>query len=191
MRYDQLGLSVLASGYPTKGRPLYIMTGQENDMSLWWRASALIFLGVAAGSVALVYLFKGGLWALGTAVALGGGLYLWEQLNRKAPVYGPQSPTTQAPMNQVPPNQVFRQIPGGIVGFMGEGYYQVVDPKGLGLFSGPTMTRPAIQTLPYGSMVRVFASSENNYVQVDQPAPGFMCMSCAENPGGPWLIRKS
>lgn len=191
MRYDQLGLKVL-SGYSTSPRPLYIMTGDEGDMPLWQRASALIFLGVAAGSVALVYLFKGGLWALGTAVALGGGIYLWQQfLNKITPVYGPQTPPNQTPTSQVPPIQVFRQIPGGIVGFMGEGYYQVVDPKGLGLFSGPTMTRPAIQTLPYGSMVRVFASSENNYVQADQPAPGFLCMSCAENPGGPWLIRKS
>ena len=37
----------------------------------------LVFLGLATGTVALVYLLKGGLWALGTAVALGGGFYLW------------------------------------------------------------------------------------------------------------------
>lgn len=113
-----------------------------------------------------------------------------------------KAPTPQAPPGLLPdlPNlptppapssAVFTQIPGGIVGFMGEGIYQVTKPEGLGLFSGPTMNQPAIQILPGGSLVRVFAQGGNSYVQVDQPAPGYVCMSCSEVPGGPWLIRKS
>lgn len=98
----------------------------------------------------------------------------------------PDLPTPPAPSSTV-----FTQIPGGVVGFMGEGMYQITKPEGLGLFSGPTMNRPAIQILPGGSMVRVFAQDQNSYVQIDQPAPGYVCMSCSEVPGGPWLVRKS
>lgn len=85
----------------------------------------------------------------------------------------------------------FPQIPGGVVGYTGEGFYQVIKPGGLGLYSGPTMNRPSVQILPFESIVRVFAQAENSYVQIDQPAPGYVCMSCAELPGGPWLMRKS
>ena len=106
--------------------------------------------------------------------------------------YGPMfSPPASPPAPPPAQGQVFAQIPGGVVGYTGEGYYQVVKPQGIGLFSGPTMNRPAVQILPTGTMVRVFAQSENSYVQIDQPAPGFVCMTCAEDPGGPWLIRKS
>ena len=85
----------------------------------------------------------------------------------------------------------FTQIPGGVVGYAGEGIYQIIKPGGLGLFSGPTMNQPPVRMLPFESLVRVFAQAENSYVQIDQPAPGYVCMSCAELPGGPWLLRKS
>ena len=91
----------------------------------------------------------------------------------------------------VPGEASFPQIPGGVVGFTGEGFYQVTNPGGLGLYTEPTMNRPATRVLPFGSMVRVFAQAQNSYVQVDQPGPGYVCMSCAELPGGPWLMRKS
>lgn len=91
----------------------------------------------------------------------------------------------------VPGESSFPQIPGGVVGFTGEGFYQVINPGGLGLYTEPSMNRPATRVLPFGSMVRVFAQAQNNYVQVDQPATGYVCMSCAELPGGSWLTRKS
>lgn len=111
--------------------------------------------------------------------------------------YSPSVPVPASPGFTVPtPTSVpgeprFPQIPGGVVGYTGEGFYQVIKPGGLGLYSGPTMNRPSIQTLPFESMVRVFAQAENSYVQIDQPAPGYVCMTCAELPGGPWLMRKS
>lgn len=195
MRYDQMGLRVMVSSnlsgafLPTSR---YVVMGQDGvpfiANAAATAAGILVFLGVAAGAVALVYFLKGGLWALGTAVALGGGFFLWRAASMTttpgmASPYGPQA---------VLPNQVFRQIPGGIAGFMGEGFYQVTNPQGLGVYSGPTISRPAVQMLAPGTMVRVFAQSENNYVQIDRPTPGFVCMSCAEaGPGGPWLVRKS
>lgn len=187
MRYDQMGLKVLILGNSARAPRGYI--GATSDPfvanAAATAAGIIVFLGVATGAVVLMYVLKGGLWALGTAVALGGGFFLWSASKTTTPgVVSTYSP-------RLIPNQVFRQIPGGILGFMGEGFYQVTDPKGLGLFSGPTMTRPPVQTLAPGSMVRVFAQSENNYVQIDRPAPGFVCLNCAENPGGPWLVRKS
>ena len=101
----------------------------------------------------------------------------------------PYTPPMVAPV--MPGQPSFPQIPGGVVGYTGEGFYQVIKPGGLGLYSGPTMNRPSVQTLPFESIVRVFAQAENSYVQIDQPAPGYVCMSCAELPGGPWLMRKS
>lgn len=99
------------------------------------------------------------------------------------------------PSQNVRPSPVgeasFPQIPGGVIGFAGEGFYQVTNPGGLGLYTEPSMNRPATRVLPFGSMVRVFAQAQNNYVQVDQPGPGYVCLSCAELPGGPWLTRKS
>ena len=76
MRYDQLGLHVMISS----ARPRYMVVGQDTPFVANAAAAAagiLVFLGLATGTVALVYLLKGGIWALGTAVALGGGFYLW------------------------------------------------------------------------------------------------------------------
>lgn len=197
MRYDQIGLNAMNGMMSARALPTrFVMMGQDGSTfvanAAATAAGILVFLGVAAGAVALVYIFKGGLWALGTAVALGAGYYLWRALAVPA-----MSATANAANSVIaanpygPVRQVFRQVPGGILGFMGEGFYQVTNPQGLGVYSGPTMSRPAIQMLAPGAMARVFAQSENNYVQIDQPTPGFVCMSCAEAPGGPWLVRKS
>lgn len=90
-----------------------------------------------------------------------------------------------------PPTGGFRQIPGAAIGYTGEGMYQVTKPGGLGLHAGPTMNRPAIRQLPFESFVRVIRQGGNSWIEVDQPASGFVCLSCSELPGGPWLIRKS
>jgi len=193
-----MGLRVMVSSNLSGAflpRSQYVVMGQNGTPfvanAAATAAGILVFLGVATGAVVLMYVLKGGLWALGTAVALGGGFFLWSA----AKTTTPGTPGATGPYGaQVLPvtNQVFRQIPGGIAGFMGEGFYQVVKPDGLGVYSGPTMNRPAVQMLAPGTMVRVFAQSENNYVQIDRPTPGFVCMSCAEaGPGGPWLVRKS
>ena len=127
------------------------------------------------------------------------------QVNNPRPVVTPQqieglrllavrarnTPYTPPSAGQALPAGGFAQIPGGVVGYTGEGTYQVIKPGGLGLFSGPTMNQPPVRILPFESLVRVFAQAENSYVQIDQPAPGYVCMSCAELPGGPWLLRKS
>lgn len=196
MRYDQMGLRVMVSSNLSGAflpQSQYVVMGQDRAFGatgtfIETAAGIFIFLGVATGAIALVWVLKGGLWALGTAVALTGGYYLWRAASAPA-LAGVNPGSIASPYGPV--QQVFRQIPGGIVGFMGEGFYQIIKPEGLGVFSGPTMNRPAVQTLAPGSMVRVFAQSENGYVQIDRPTPGFVCLNCSENPGGPWLVRKS
>ena len=97
----------------------------------------------------------------------------------------------QGPVRPQPAPGIFPQIPGATIGYTGEGMYQVTKPGGLGLHPTPTMNRPAIRQLPFESFVRVVRQGGNSWVEIDQPAAGFVCLSCSEVPGGPWLIRKS
>lgn len=107
--------------------------------------------------------------------------------------YTPRS-AGQAPIVSLPPiapGNVSTQIPGAALGYAGEGVYQIIKPGGLGLHHGPTMNLPAIRQLPFESLVRVIRQGENSWLEINQPEPGFVCLSCAELPGGPWLVRKS
>ena len=104
-----------------------------------------------------------------------------------------QAPAPAAPGSgpSRPAPGIFSQIPGAAIGYTGEGMYQITKPGGLGLHPTPTMNRPAIRQLPFESFVRVVRQGGNSWVEIDQPAAGFVCLSCSEVPGGPWLIRKS
>lgn len=102
----------------------------------------------------------------------------------KSPYSTPYRPVQQNPRVSTPIAQ-----PPAAIGFSASSLYQVNKPEGIALFPTPSMNRAALQILPHGTVVHVLAMAENGYVQVDQPMPGFVCMTCAEVPGGPWLTQ--
>jgi uncharacterized protein YgiM (DUF1202 family) len=67
----------------------------------------------------------------------------------------------------------------------------VIAPSGLKLRSGAGVNFPQVgmQVLPSGTVVKVLQSAANGWTQVQPPTgpSGFVCSTCAEAPGGPWL----
>ena len=113
-----------------------------------------------------------------------------------SPGQPPYSPPVQA--RPVPIQaRGFSQVANAPLGFMGEGIYEVINPNGLGLYSTPTpVSQPSIEVVPPGRMVHVigyapFPPSPTGWVQAQTPAPGYLCLSCPDLPGGPWLVRRS
>lgn len=85
--------------------------------------------------------------------------------------------------------------PNIVPGYIGAGSYVVQAPQGLNLRQRPTSQSGFITTLPYGTVVEVVGSTPNGWVEVSYPVPqirgritGYLCMTCAEAPGGPWLL---
>ena len=102
---------------------------------------------------------------------------------------GPQGP--QGPAGPAVMNPAFPQTPGAPVGYAGPGSYRIIAPSGLNLRPAPNTSQPASQTLPQGTNVDVIAATPNGWVQISSPTPGYICLSCAEAPGGPWLVRQA
>lgn len=94
-------------------------------------------------------------------------------------------------------------------GYAGPGQYVVVAPRGLNLRSTPDTRSPVLTIAVYGWRVKVLGPASNGWVAIDSsgfyrtenvrvgpgPAPAngaqpvrFLCMSCPEAPGGPWLV---
>lgn len=96
------------------------------------------------------------------------------------------------------------------VGYAGPGQYRIVAK--LNLRSTPNTRNPPLTVAPTGWTVKVLGPAPNGWVEVDpsnfyfsgvirvgpgpQPANPpqpvrYLCMSCPEAPGGPWLIPDS
>lgn len=102
------------------------------------------------------------------------------------PVPGPTPGPGTTPMNPA-----FPQVAGAPLGYAGPGSYRVIAPSGLNLRPQPNTSQPASQTLPPGTVVEVVASTPNGWVQVAPPTAGYLCLSCVDAPGGPWLVRQA
>lgn len=121
--------------------------------------------------------------------------------NGQAPPFVEMNPGYQQPTIQARPVPIqareFFQVANAPLGFTGEGIYEVINPNGLGLYSTPTpVSQPSIEVVPPGRMVHVinyapFPPSPTGWVQAQTPAPGYLCLSCPDLPGGPWLVRRS
>lgn len=89
------------------------------------------------------------------------------------------------------PASSFPQVQGASTGFAGPGTYRTTAPSGLRIRSTPSTTGEDRGLLPIGTSVQVVADAGNGWIQVSSPLAGFMCASCAQAPGGPWLVRQS
>lgn len=89
-----------------------------------------------------------------------------------APVY--QAPIYQAPVYQAPMATSLA------------GRYRVVAPAGLNLRDRPDVYSNAVAVLRPGTEVQVVSAAGNGWVRTAEGR--YLCMSCAEGPGGPWLV---
>lgn len=130
---------------------------------------------------------------VGAAALAAGALYLlWPGTAGAAvtPMPGP-TPLPEPGPGSVPMNPAFPQVAGAPLGYAGPGSYRVIAPSGLNLRPQPNTSQPASQTLPPGTVVDVIASTPNAWVQISTPTPGYLCLSCVDAPGGPWLVRQA
>lgn len=79
-------------------------------------------------------------------------------------------------------------------GFEGAGTYEVTTPQGVNIRSAPSVGSMPVFTVSYRSSVYVLRDIGNGWVEVrtavrGNQVKGFMCISCQENPGGPWLMK--
>lgn len=93
------------------------------------------------------------------------------------------------------PGGAFPTLPGASTGYAGPGSYRTTAPSGLNI--RPTPKGPAqgggesLALVPIGTTLDVVGDAGNGWFQVSSPVAGFMCASCAEAPGGPWLVRQA
>ena len=140
---------------------------------------------------------------VGGAALAAGALYLfWPRAASAAlpPVPGPgqpggpplPGPVPATPgFTPTPMNPAYPQDPRGPAGFAGAGTYRITAPSGLNVRPQSNTSQPTITTLPVGTTVEVISGLANGWVQISTPTPGYLCMSCADAPGGPWLVRQS
>lgn len=98
---------------------------------------------------------------------------------------------TTVVVQTVPMNPSFPQVAGASRGFAGPGNYRVSAPSGLHIRAGTTSAATSAGVFPSGTPVEVVADAGNGWFQVSSPAAGYMCASCPQAPGGPWLVRQS
>lgn len=62
--------------------------------------------------------------------------------------------------------------------------------RGLTLRAGPGTSEAALGSVPYGQHVLVLSRTANGWSLVQLPAGqrGYVADTCAEVPGGPWLV---
>lgn len=83
-----------------------------------------------------------------------------------------------------------RQVPNAPLGYSGPGMYRILASNGLSLRETPSTNRTAKQILPVGTLVEVVTVTTNGWAQISTPDTGYLCMSCAEAPNGPWLVQQ-
>lgn len=89
-------------------------------------------------------------------------------------------------------DQKFDQIDDTPIGYAGPGIYRIIATRGLNLRRIPSANpNELIQLLPFKTAVEVVGVTTNGWAQIITPRPGYLCLSCAEAPGGPWLARQS
>lgn len=128
------------------------------------------------------------------ALAVGAAVLLWPRGASAAlpPVPDPGQPGgPPVGPGTVPMNPAFPQVPGGPAGYAGPGTYRVTAPSGLNVRPQPNTSQATITTLSTGTAVEVVAALASGWVQISTPQPGYLCMSCADAPGGPWLVREA
>ena len=97
----------------------------------------------------------------------------------------------------------FPQVRDMPVGYQGPGIYRVVASSGLNLRRTPVapVGDPGLGRLVVGTNVEVVTATTNGWAQISNvidaqtgastPEPGYLCLSCTEAPGGPWLVREA
>lgn len=97
----------------------------------------------------------------------------------------------------------FGQVPNAPDGYQGPGIYRVIAARGLNLRRTPVAPpgEPGLRLLPVGTNVEVVTATTNGWAQISNvidaqtgastPEPGYLCLSCTEAPGGPWLVREA
>ena len=91
-----------------------------------------------------------------------------------APVY--QAPVYQAPVYQAPVANL-------------AGIYRVVAPAGLNVRDRPDIYSNVVAVYRPGTEVQVVSAAGNGWVRTSDGR--YLCMTCAEGPGGPWLVPVS
>lgn len=149
--------------------------------------------GLIVGGVALAALGAVLLWpstaSAATPGAPGGQGGQGGQGGAAIPNMPPVPPGT--PPQTVPTNPAFPPIPGASGGYSGPGRYRTTAPSGLRIRSAPSTGGQDLGLQPIGTQIDVVADAGNGWFQVSTPTPGYMCASCAQAPGGPWLVRQS
>lgn len=97
----------------------------------------------------------------------------------------------------------FPQVPNAPDGYQGPGVYRVIAVNGLNLRRVPSATtgEASLGRLLLGTNVEVVTATTNGWAQISSvidaqtgvstPEPGYLCLSCVEAQGGPWLVRES
>lgn len=83
-------------------------------------------------------------------------------------------------------------LPGPTQSMLGQiatGVYRVVAPMGLNLRDRPDVYSNAVAVLRPGTEVVVASAAGNGWVRTAEGR--YLCMNCAEGPGGPWLVPVS
>ena len=135
------------------------------------------------------YLVGAGVLALAGVLLYANRAGAAEPPNGQLPPGGGVGP--QGPQGVPGAPGAFPQAPGGPAGYAGPGTYRVTAPNGLGVRPAPVAPpgTSATQYLPSGTAVTVAGPAANGWVQITSPTQGFMCISCPDAPGGPWLER--
>ena len=82
----------------------------------------------------------------------------------------------------------YSQVQGASIGYAGPGRYRVTAPSGLNIRPAPNQGGEGA-LMPFGTTLDVVGDAGNGWLQVSSPIAGFMCASCPQAPGGPWLTR--
>lgn len=101
-------------------------------------------------------------------------------------------PVTQYATRYRPGNE-FANRPLSSLGYEGPGEYLVVARNGLNIRPGPSSNSGAsLGVIPFESTIQVVSDAGDGWLQVvnviGRRVTGYMCISCTEAPGGPWLV---
>ena len=83
----------------------------------------------------------------------------------------------------------YPQVQGASLGYAGPGRYRTTAPSGLNIRPAPNPGGESLALIPLGTTLDVVGDAGNGWLQVSSPVAGFMCVSCEQAPGGPWLAR--
>ena len=91
------------------------------------------------------------------------------------------------------PGNEFVNRPNVSLGYEGPGTYLVVARNGLNIRPGPSSNSGySLGVIPFESTIQVVGDAGDGWLQVvnviGRRVMGYMCISCAEAPGGPWLV---